>query len=280
MLTKVIYDSTVEIYYTKFLALRQGTLVVPGPEIADLWRDELLKAHIELQTVTFADWIKSLSLEYAINDVEIVTKSELWDHFHRLWTNLGAAENFSLFQYVFEIYTELKSITADQEIFKQILEIETNLSQEVIAGLGKFYSLDIINDEYQVLRNLIDKIQHQSNLENDSSKKEVHLFGFKVLSLLQIELIQSLATHKNIYIYISSHLERKVTENNLNDWIGWIKPDDVKSLPKNARRQSNSYAICAESDFIAIWENVKGKKITVLSNSKELPLSNWGTAVF
>lgn len=276
MLTKVIYHKTSDLYYTKFLSLQKGTLVVPGPEIADLWREELFKAELMLTTLTYADWIKSLTQNYGLEHQALVSKSELWDYLHRLWRNLGAINNFTLFQKVFEIYTELKSITADEEVFAKILEIETPLPKEIILGLSKFYAIKEINDEYQVIRNILEAIDENYHNQKESLP-DIHLLGFKVLSALQLDLIQSLSKTCNVYIYLSSHLDKIVEENKLNDWVSWLKAERIEYL-ENTKFQSikNQYCICTNSEFISLWPSFEGKNVTILMNSKELPVTNWG----
>lgn len=274
MLSKVLYSQVSDLYYTKFLSLQQGTLVVSGPEIADIWRQELLKADLSLSTLTYADWIKSLNLQLGLEHEEIVSKSELWDLLHRLWLNLGGNDNFNQFQNVFDLYTELKSITSDKEIFRQVLEIETTLSAELINGLVQFYDLKEINDEYQITRNLIESIE--KSLDIDREIQDIHLMGFKIFSGLQVDLIRGLKKISNVFIYLPKHIQNKVSQRSLNDWPSWIEEDQTINIESHKRLQANNYMTCGVSDFSSLWESLKGKTVTLLNANDELPLSNWG----
>lgn len=279
MLHKVLYTKTCDLYYTKFLSRQQGTLVVPGPEVADLWREELILSKIEMLTLTYADWIKSLLSKTRHVGEDLVSKTDLWDYVHRIWKNLGGPDNFTVFQNVFDLYTDLKSITDDPELFKQILEVETDLPEHVIAGLSNLYSIKEINDEYQIVRKLIDHFYSTSAKDIDNQENNfgaIHLIGFKIFSGLQCELLQTLSKKMEIYLYLPKYLDDMVANFNLNDWPAWLTPDQVINIENHAPLYKNEFSLYQKSDFNLIWPGVKGKKVFILNTEKDLPECNWG----
>ncbi len=280
MLHKVLYSKTSDLYYTKFLSLQQGTLVVPGPEIADLWRQELIAAEISMETLTYADWVKELLQSTSWGNQPVVSKSELWDILHRVWKNLGAPENFNQFQKVFDLYTDLKSITEDAQVFQQILQMETSLTKSVIDGLSQVFSLKEIQDEYQNIRNIMMAIS-ENQIQSDIKRSSIHLLGFKIFSGLQIDFIQNLSQVMDIYIYVPNHLENLVKDLSLNDWPGWVKEEKTHRVENVSSGKNNyKFIIYHPSEMDALWENLRGKKVQIYSSQIDLSQCHWGQQSF
>ena len=275
MLHKVLYSKTSDLYHTNFLSLQQGTLVVPGPEVADLWRQELNLSKISMETLTYADWIKELLSQSGSADRIQFSKSELWDVLHRVWKNSDAPENFNLFQKVFDLYTDLKSMTNDASIFKQVLSMETALQESTLVLLERVYALKEINDEYQNVRDIIAEVEERG-LQWLEGKK-IHLVGFKILSGLQIDLLQKLAQHAEIYVYVPKYLDAIIYERSLNDWPSWLKPEKTHHLESHSYSSSHhAYTIYPVSEMDSIWSMLRGKTVYILTSKNDLSQCHWG----
>ena len=271
MLNKISYHNTSDLYYTKFLSMQQGTLIVSGPDVADLWREQLHLAKIDLVTLTYADWVKSLKETYLEDKIDILKKTDLWDLFHRIWHTCNGPNNYLQFQKAFDLYTDLKSYTEDLDIVRQIFNLETTLNDQVKNAIVSLYGLEEIVDEYKILRLLINKVNHQ-----EKKIPNFHLIGFKVFSTVQLNLIDALSTVTDVNIYISKYLEDKTQANQLSDWPKWLKEDRHIEIEKTNIRKKNFLTLCERGDYPNIWKNCLGSTATLIMIDQELPLISYG----
>lgn len=281
MLHKVVYPKITDLYHTKFLSWQQGTLVVTGPSEADLWRKQLHESNIKLNSLTFADWVKYVAQACKLSPGEQVTKSSLWDLLHRVWRASGGPNHYGVFQKVFEIYTEVKGLTQDAEIFRQVISIECDLHENVLNAITQLYSLDEIQDEYKTLRMVVDALERGEYLDGEDNKfLPFHIIGFKTFSALQLQAMKVLSKIVDVYIYIPLHLQSAVKNNNLNDWPNWIQEDKVIEIASKNQAQEKRYLIFNEGDYASLWTNTHGQLVTLLGSDEEVPLLNWGQQIF
>lgn len=274
MLKEVRYTKLSDLYHTKFLLNQQGTLVVPSPDKADLWRDQLLKAKIHLETRTYNDWLLNLSKVLGLEDKDSVSKTELWDYLHLVWTTSGGKPHFLTFQKVFDLYTEVKGLTEDSEVFKQILEQEVSLNPNTLGAICKTFEMDNIWDEYKTLREINAQL---SKFELEKTKLDsVHFIGFKVFSGLQIQTLQEISKYCDVHIYIHKHLCSNVKQNKHNDWPAWLNQSTVVELSNENQHVQKNLSFYNEYNYGQLWNEIKSEDVYLLNKNEESPMVNIG----
>lgn len=226
MLTKVLFNSTSQLYQTNIFHSSCKLIVTPSPIIADQLRKEFEKRKLAVEICTIADFYQRWQKAMGGERLELESKSGLWFIFNRIWYNCGGPKDFKIFEIAFHLFSECRSFTHDTEVFARILELELNLDLKTKNGLLQLFSLPDLNDEHAFLRNILNS-ELTPNEKIFQDYPSVSWIGFKQLSPLQVDFFNTTKMYMNHFIFLYEELNQDATS---LDWPTWLKEDQVLRL--------------------------------------------------
>ncbi len=211
MLYLVTYNHHANLYRLAFLQKAQTNVVVtPTPNIADMLRVKINKA--DTQTETIAHFIKQ-SFPKDLQD-HFFNKSKYYFFLSLQWKRFNENFNYSEFDKLFNLFTELRSYTLDYELINDLFSDEELPSKAVLAKFWELSDAAQIIDEQQSYKLFLE--QDLTSLNN----KNILFWGFKHFSGLQIDLLKHLADRTDIYIFVPKPIYQG--KKNQIDWTEWL----------------------------------------------------------
>lgn len=205
----ILLEKAKDLYPLEFLLNPDipTTLVVPNPSLADDLRERFLDKEVDLITIS------------KFMDVELDERKE--DKAHLIFDLIRCYKKnfpnplFEKFLHCFNHFTDLRSFTLE---FSLIEEVLPEFDEEVAKGLSLFWkevTKNSLLDEHSSYYKLSEKFKDLEKI----APKNIIFYGFGHLSAIQVEMIQSLSKHYNIYI---PFLKRVFLKCHSSDWIKWI----------------------------------------------------------
>lgn len=214
------YESFDEIRGLQFLKSEGLCEVITPSAVQSDSIQELLKEdshQISVQTISY--FMRSLGLEQN-------RKVELIMIFGRTFRKVFPEESFDLFLRTFNLFTELRSFSLNQDLLNDILQ---DYDERIVQCFNIFWaildSMDL-KDEQLAYHSLSLKAQEEDD-EHILSERNLMFWGFQFLSINQINMLESLALRNDVYLPLS----RFVLENIKNsDWPSWLNNAQVIKL--------------------------------------------------
>lgn len=262
MLKVILLENAKDLYPLEFLLNPDipTNLVVPSPSLADDLRERFLDKEVDLITIS-----KFVENEL---DEKKEDKAHLIFDLIRCYKKNFADPSFEKFLHCFNHFTDLRSFTLEYSLIEEVLP---EFDEEVALGLSLFWKEVTDNsllDEHSSYYKLSEKFK---DLET-TPLKNIIFYGFGHLSAIQVEMIQSLSKHYNIYI---PFLKRVFLKSHSSDWIKWIDTSfDYKEevpLPPKSKGKVAFYPQNKMSEFLSVCPIFpKNEKVDFYILSKNL----------
>ncbi len=275
MLKIILLEKAKDLYPLEFLLNPDipTTVVLPNPSLADDLRGRFLDKDVDLITIS------------KFMDIELGQKKE--DKAHLIFDLIKCYKksfkepSFEQFLHCFNHFTDLRSFTLE---FSLIEEVLPEFDEEVAKALSLFWKETNENsllDEHSSYYKLSEKFKDQKVV---GSSKNIIFYGFSHLSAVQVDMVQALSRHYNVYIPI---LKRVYLKCHGSDWIKWIDTSfdfqEEVNVPPSAKGKVAFYPKNKMAEFMSVCPILpqEGKvDFYILSKNlnfnqvNEIPLSN------
>jgi len=189
-----------------------GLVICPGPKDADNFRSFYQSSadNSELQIITMANFVAQ-TLREIKTDEKINKKNKfalmmtLGSSFHRLFPS----SSFNEFEYYFNLFTELRGITLDLELFANAVSGTREEDFKIIATFWQILeSLNIVDEQksYSLLSELI-------------INQQISFFGFNNFSGTQIDFLKNLSHANEVNVFVSAGVKGNLL---LKSWPQWL----------------------------------------------------------
>ncbi len=284
MLRLVTYKSLANVFEETFFSENFGSLenivfIAPGPTHADNFRRKLIKSGLETknQIITISKFCTNELTEFGNEELlsSRKNKSSLMFSLAPVW-KANIDDNFENFMRAFVLFTELRSYTADFDLYCEFLEFFDESQKYVLILFWKVCeSLGYI-DEHQTYTELSSLYRH---IEYDGERNFVFI-GFQNFTAIQIDYLKSLSIRDNISVLINEFVYEKCSD---LDWPKWIAGLDDKEGGSNSSEKSlitkysfpknrlNEYLRKINTD-LKIGNIVLATKNLDFPSSKQIPL--------
>lgn len=197
------------------------TVISPNPQTADIVRSKFVNNGIEVNSITIAKFIKDQLNELQISQVleNFRGKSELILLMGAIWKKIGREPNYVKFNRAFNLLTELRSFSLNEQVLDTVLEQYDQDLRESVLWLYRFLVQMEIVDEHQSYFILSEKLRESDLPVEYSSDKHFIFYGFDYLAASQVDLLKSLSLRNEVYVPVY----KKVIEKSQGmDWINWF----------------------------------------------------------
>lgn len=211
----------------EFTGVEQITVITPNPVFADMARNKFGGVHKNIETITIAKFLKD-ELTQLISEDKLSNfqgKSDLNLLLGSLWKIKKEGQFYELFKRSFQILTDFRSFTLNEDILKTILE---NYDEELAGGVLWFHKIleqmDVI-DEHRSYFLLAERLRQGDLPPVYKSNRTLMFWGFDFLTGSQIDLLNALSIRNDIYIPFANEAYEKSKD---LDWIKWLTKFDAK----------------------------------------------------
>lgn len=210
MIKIILLEKAKDLYPLEFLLNPDipTTVVLPNPSLADDLRERFLDKDVDLITIS-----KFMDIEL---DIKKEDKAHLIFDLIKCYKKNFPDPSFEKFLHCFNHFTDLRSFTLELSLVEEVLP---EFDDEVAKALTLFWKETIdhsLVDEHSSYYQLSEKFKDQKVIGHS---KNIIFYGFAHLSAIQVEMVQSLANHYNVYIPV---LKRVYQKCHGSDWIKWI----------------------------------------------------------
>ncbi len=260
MLKVILLNKAVDLYSLDFIDNPElpTTLVLPNPLLADNLRERFLEKEVDLITIS----------RFVNNEL----KEEREDKAHLIFDLLKCFKkqfknpSFEKFLHSFNHFTDLRSFSLEFSPFEDVLPF---LDEEIAKAITLFWkevSDRSLVDEHHAYFKLSEKFKDQDYI----IPKNIIFYGFNHLSNLQVEMVQALSRHYNVFI---PFLKRVYVKCQSSDWIKWIDTtfdfrEELEESP-NAKGKVAFYPENKMAEFLSIC-TISDKKVDFYLLSKDL----------
>lgn len=197
------------------------TVITPNPVYADIARSKFGDTHQNLETVTIAKFLKDELTQLLTEDdlSNYQGKSDLNLLLGSLWKIKQEGSAYELFKRSFQVLTDFRSFTLNEDILKTILE---NYDEELAGGVLWFHKiLEQMNviDEHRSYFLLAERLRQGDLPPLYESNRTIVFWGFDFLTGSQIDLLNALSIRNDIIIPFPYEAYQKSKE---LDWIKWL----------------------------------------------------------
>jgi len=244
-------------------------VVTPSPVHADMAR-LFFDSQRNFDVITISNFIKTYTESIFDDDFELKLKrkSELNLILASLWKIMNKDASFELFQKSFNLLTDFRAFSLNEDILSTILEnYNEQISNSVLWFHRTLENLGFV-DEHKSYFIISEKLREGNLpilLENE---KNIIFMGFDFLTPAQIDMVQALAIRNNIYIPFS----KKVFDKSKDfDWIKWITKFDTKieTIDEKDEEQSSLKTIEISKNYLS-----KALKLLELNNDDRVVISS------
>lgn len=205
----------------QFVHAKQVTIITPNPALADIARTRFFAVHGNVQTITIAKFLKDELMELIAGEQleNFKGKSNLNLLLGSLWKIKKNKSSYELFKRCFQILTDFRSFTLNDDILETILE---NYDQELATGVLWFHKvlsqMDCI-DEHRSYFLLSERLRNGDLPPTYQSNKTILFWGFDFLTGSQVDLLNALAIRNDVNIPFSALAYEHSKD---LDWIKWL----------------------------------------------------------
>lgn len=207
------------------MGTQEVLIVTPNPVLADIARLKFEKIHPSVETVTISHFLKE-ELSLLLDKAQLENfqgKSELNILLGSLWKMGRSESSYELFKRCFQMLTDFRSFTMNEDILKTILEeYDEDLSGAVYWFHKLMMEMDII-DEHRSYFLLAETLREGDLPPIYKSNRSIIFWGFDFMTASQVDLLNSLAIRSDLYIpfYKSAFDKSKDL-----DWIKWLSKSE------------------------------------------------------
>lgn len=245
-------------------------LITPSPKLADSFRDRFSANRV--QTETISHFLKNLGHQIGQEfDERFKSKSELFMLLAAA-SKSGAQDKFHTFSRAFNLFTEIRSFSLEEEILFSITDFyDAEVRDQARLFHKLFVHLDFVDEHarYNELKN---------ELGNIHLNEKVMFLGFDYMGAIQIDFINELGKDTDIYIplYKNENLEDK------NYWGNWIEGQTLdigvdKELPSISIKPIPGNTLSLVGEELLGTSVVLGEKTLTPELLEELPVENMGS---
>ncbi|MBF0361384.1 MAG: PD-(D/E)XK nuclease family protein [Oligoflexia bacterium] len=290
MLNLILYKNTQEVYSFNFINNNKKNLylekyiVTPGPKIADVVRgkiSEISDTTEVIDVITMAKFIKNELVRIGGGELleKFKRKEDLLLIYGRAWKRLWANCSFENFLHAYKLFTDLRSLTLNQELIGEFCqELEENLKNQILSFWELSKNLDIL-DEHSAYGLIAEKSVSTDQLK----QKRLYIFSeFSYLSAVQVDLLKRLAEGNDVFVLFPEDAYLRACG---LDWIYWLdnnrenKKDNDNDNDKNNDKDID---IKARPYFFTKnnLKNILTKAITEVETEIEIFLSTLNNNFF
>ncbi len=262
MLEPLLYRHSRDIW--QGLASRAGkniVAIVPDPMRADYLRLLLEEEGIEqVEVKTISLFVKDYLTSQMGNDsqLRLARKADLLMGLGKAWRNYGQALGnqrylqYSFFEKIYRIFSELRSYTLDQELWNSVLSLLPEDLAEGVFLLGQVYENYGLWDEQSTYYYMKQALLKEEGVE------EQHFFfwGFDHFSAQQIDWLKSLAIRHQVTIPIAQAL---IPELDPADYISWLWGEDFWKKFSFTKMTENIPVECIQFSEGSLAETLKAE---------------------
>lgn len=227
MVEVILYENSGD-FWESFKKLRGDTplrVIAPNPRIADNMRRVLPGDQYLIQTIP--SFIDDIANDLGFDTSLFKKKSDLFFSLG-IWAKENHSMSFNEFFSVFNIFTELRSITVHRSLAESILDEFLPKIKSYVLGLYDYFEEKNWIDEHLLYEKLSQKIHHLHE------KSGFVFWGFRHMSGTQVDFLTRLGESFSVYIpYRKSIFERSWS----SDWIKWFETNE-SSLLKLGEKKS------------------------------------------
>jgi CRISPR/Cas system-associated exonuclease Cas4 (RecB family) len=259
------YKKSENIYQLGFFKEKEEMpllVVTPMPQSADIFRERIQKesSSDNFDVITISQFLKKELKSYLGKDIE--RKSKLLLYFSTVWKKFFPEEPYEVFSRSFNLLTELRSFTLEEDLFMTILEEYDPVIQKSVIIFNQLMKQVEYLDEHAAYHELSECLRSIPTDEYKSDFRNIIFWGFNFLTSQQVDFVKSLAIRENVYIPVPDEVYHLKTK---SDWISWLQ--DVKS---------EDYLVgeCQESDkklnVVQFSKNYLGKSLKTYLEKNEI----------
>ena len=228
MIKIISYEKNIEGFNQDFINnIDLDTVVIcPSPSLADLYRQNSSKNSdikiTNVQVVTISSFITGLLKIFSSSDYK--TKSELMLELAALWKIKFSSDNYKRFIQIYNLFTELRSYTLNENLIDEILN---DFSDEVANPIRLFWiyleNAKVI-DEHQSYSVVTNELRNENSevikhLNDELIPKNYIFWGFRHMTGVQVDFLKSLSITNKIYILQPSLVLSSLL---MSDWVSWL----------------------------------------------------------
>ena len=220
----------------------KALIISPSAMYADSLRELFhpINDKNEINSITFADFIRKLSLEFENQGLmlgKLSRKSQIYLQLGLFWTQHLKDFEFPLFERAFKTYTDLRSYGLTADTISDLIKKFDHPFDKILEILHRSFLANEYYDEHSLIADLSSYLK--SNEIDFLQDNKIYFWGFTNFSGLQLDFINSL----NIR-YPTSVILPEVIKDNLhtNDWPCWLDHNllesakEVKTAQGEARK--------------------------------------------
>ena len=218
-LVKLIYTHPADIWkYFQSQEINECLIVTPNPAFSDGLRLQIQEQGLssKIQVDTISNFAKTEIKKSFSNDFneKYIKNSELFLILSSIWNGQKLGDYYD-YQKIFKLLTDLRSFSIDHSLFHEYFEVINEDLVPKVGFLWKFMDQAQLWDEQSLYNKM---------LEIDYEESRTFCFmGFDFISGNQVDLINHIASHSNVYIPLPDGIQQ--IENPL-DWTDWLKGEE------------------------------------------------------
>lgn len=255
-------DSLIPSLTHQFEGSEQITVITPNPVYADMARTKFGQVHNNIETITVAKFLKD-ELTQLVSEDELSNfqgKSDLNLLLGSLWKIKKSAQAYELFKRSFQVLTDFRSFTLNEDILQTILE---NYDEELAGGVLWFHKvmeqMDVI-DEHRSYFLLAERLRQGDLPPLYKSNRTLMFWGFDFLTGSQIDLLNALSIRNKIHIPFAAMAYEKAKD---LDWIKWLTKFEAE-VNEIDKEQESSQSL----ETYVFPKNYLGKALKSLDKEK------------
>lgn len=222
------HSSSLIPYLTNFMeGSEQVTIITPNPNYADMARSKFGNVHQSVEAITIAKFLKDELIQLIPQDKleNFKGKSDLNLLLGSLWKIKKESSSYEQFKRCFQILTDFRSFTLNDDILQTILE---NYEEDLASGVLWFHKvltqMDIV-DEHRSYFLLSERLRAGDLPPIYQSNRTLLFWGFDFLTGSQVDLLNSLAIRNDILLPFPASAYEKSKD---LDWIKWLTKFEAK----------------------------------------------------
>ncbi len=262
----------------RFGATAKVSIITPNPNVADMARVKFSKCHENIETITVAKFLRD-ELSQLLTEEELSNfqgKSELNLLLGSLWKMGRPESSYELFKRSFQMLTDFRSFSMNEEILKTVLEeYEEELGGAVFWFHKIMGQMEII-DEHRSYFLLAERLRQGDLPPLYENNRTIMFWGFDFLTGSQIDLLNSLAIRNDVYMPFPAPAYEKA--NNL-DWIKWLEKSEanIERCDEAIIEQNKIKVLTFPKNYLAKslkslneHESFKGKTVDYILGAKNI----------
>jgi hypothetical protein len=227
MLNLYLHQHAQAVFDLNFLNQKEAKtyVIAPSPDQADSLRQNFLRSshpHHALEVITISHFIKTM-LDSSCLTLDYHAKSSMLIKLATVWKKFFSEYPYEYFSRSYNLLTDLRSFTLDQDILNTVLEQYDPLYQKAIAVFNQVIMLQGWSDEH-LCYNLLAEYLRQPESEHQYAGSNIIFAGFRFLSGTQVDFIKALSIRSDVYVPVD---KRVYLKSRSTDWIKWL--EDVKT---------------------------------------------------